>query len=72
MENTGVSAWTVSDLRGNGAEKLSNCILVLQVAEDNAAGVGAVVLRLGDERLNIGLEGLGLSHCSCNPLLQDK
>ena len=72
MENTGVSAWTVSDLRGNGAEKLSNCILVLQVAEDNAAGVGAVVLGLGDKRLNVGLEGLCFSHSCEDPLLQDQ
>ena len=47
VEDTGVSTGTVSDLGSDGAEELGRGVFVLQVAEDNAAGVGGVILGLG-------------------------
>ena len=72
MEDTEVSTRTVGDLRSDGAEEFGDRFLVLQVAEDDAAGVGRIFLGFGDKRLCVGLDGLCLRDSRLNPLVEDK
>ena len=72
VEDTEVSARTVSNLRSNRAEELRNGVLVLQVAENDTAGVGGVFLGLGNEGFEIRLEGLRLRNGRLNPLVEDQ
>ena len=72
MEDTEVSARTVSDLRSDSAEELSYSVFVLKVAEDNSARVGRVILRLGDERLNLHLKSLSLGNGGVDSLVEDQ
>ena len=72
MEDTEVSAGTVCDLGGDGAEKLTDSVLVLEITEDDTAVVRGVFLALGDKRFHIGLECLGLGLGGYDPLVEDK
>ena len=72
VEDTEVSTGTIGHFGSDGAEELGRCLFVLEVAEDNAAGVGSIFFGLGDEGLNVRLEGLGFGLGGGDPLLQDE
>ena len=72
MENTCVSTWTLSNLRGDGTEKLGNSFFVLEVTEDYTTIVCRIIFRLGNEWLHIASKRFGLCHCSGDSLMEDK
>ena len=72
VEDTEVSTRTVSYLWSHCAEELSNYVLVLEITEDYTTGVCGVILGLGDKRLNVSLEGLGLGYGGIDSLVEDQ
>ena len=72
VKDAGVATGTISDLRGDHTEQLLDRLLVLQVAENSTTGVGRVLFGLGDKRLDIDLQSLGLGDGGLNPLVHDQ
>ncbi len=72
VKDAGVSARTISDLRGDDTEQLLDSLFVLEVAEHSTAGVSGILLGLGDKRLHVCLQGLSLGDGGLDPLVLDK
>ena len=72
LDDACVSAGTVGDLGSHVAEELCHGLFLLQVSEDSTAGVGGVVLRLGDQGLYIHSQCFSLGDGGLDPLVEDE
>ena len=61
LDNACVTTGTISDFLCDNSEEFLQGFFILQVAEHNATRVGAVILRAGEQGLNIFFQGLCLS-----------
>ena len=72
LQDAGVTARALGDLRGDRAEELRNGLLLFEVRKYDAARVGRVLLRLGYQRLHELLYSLSLGYGGLDALVQNQ
>ena len=72
LQDAGVTARTLRNLRRDRTEQLRNGLFLFQVREYDTARVRRVLLRLGDQRLHETLNGLGLGNRRFDAFVQDQ
>lgn len=72
LDNAGVTTRTVSHFHRDFLEQLCYGIFILQVTKYDTARVGRIVLRLGDQRLNVLLQRFSLCKSRSDSFVLDQ
>lgn len=72
LQNAGVATGALGDLLRHFAEEFVDGLFAMEVAEDDAAVVGGVLLGAIDDGLDVNAEGFGLGNSGLDALMQDK
>ncbi len=72
LDDAGVATGTVSNTGSDLTKELLHGVLVLQIAEHNAAAVGGVFLRAGNQGLYILLQSLGFCESRSDSFVHDQ